>query len=151
MSRLDYKLKSLFFKLKSSQHIIRPPKCLLLKTKHTHTGLTWKKFLLPTDPSRSYCILEVRHYFSRQHPPGCSWSPWRPPRGEKQCESHGSFMGSGITKADCSLLRWGATQRNSPEEQHDSDPGAIFNFDFTTDWLRRFCKSLNSLWCSCLI
>ena len=42
-----------------------------------------------------------------------SWSPWRPPRGQKQCESHRSFMGSGITKADCSLFRWGAVQRNS--------------------------------------
>lgn len=34
-----------------------------------------------------------------------SWSPWRPSRGQKQRESHRSFMGSGITKADCSLFR----------------------------------------------
>lgn len=37
VSRLDYKLKSLFFKLKSSQHIIPPPKVSFIKNKtHTH-------------------------------------------------------------------------------------------------------------------
>lgn len=47
-------------------------------------------------------------------------------------------MGSGITKADYPV----SSGEADPEEQRDSDLGAVYNFDFTTDWLRRFCKSL---------
>lgn len=146
MSCLDYRLKSLFFKLKSSQHIIHPPSKVSFIKNKTHRPHR-EKILSADRPIKVLLYIRSEALFLQA---ASSWmllvsleTTKRRKAMWKSWELHGQWNNKGWLQSP--------QVRSGPEEQRDSDPGAVYNFDFTTDWLRRFCKSLNSLWCSCLI